>query len=279
MPLKEKDLLEECLESLAPNVTILSDEEQSKILKIFEKVTPFDWSRINWEKVTRKIALDSPDQITHALEKLLSAPIDEPIYIFWNDASLPMLRTNLTSALAVLDDITCLGFETWFFNITQWYAIELYYLGEIHVGILPDLQTAELHNKNETIIFKSNGQKNYSPATDQLAHTSSEMQTLKEFLSTINDISIIDVINKLKNDNSPHNIVINDIALIKYSEGKVELKNGTNSLIISFENLISIIKKWCSLLKHNVSYITLNLKGNIYSDDIYSLKGTDTLNE
>lgn len=276
--LKEKTLLEECLEALAPHVTIMSHDESSKIFKTFEKIAPFLWLRINWEKVDKKIEVISSDQIIPTLNQLLPAPIDRDIYIFWNDADLPMLKTDLNSALYALDHITRLGIETWLFNNSQWYVVELHF-GEIHVGILPDLQTAELYSKDETIIFKNNGQKHYCLVTDKFSHASSEMQTLKEFLSTITDINIIDEINKLKNDNSSHNTVVNDITLIKSSEGKIELKNGTSSLIISFENLISIVNKWCSLLKHNVPYIILNLKGSLYSEDVYSLKGTQSIED
>jgi len=276
--MNEKTLLEECLETLTSQVAIVPDDESSKTLEIFETVAPFCWSRINWEKVDRQQSLESTHAIPFALQELLGNNINQDIYIFWNDASLPVIKTKLSIALTHIEHIGKLGFETWFFNTTQWYVIELYYLGEIHVGKLPDLQTAELYNKDETIIFKNNGQKHYSLIPDKSSRAS-EVQTLTEFLLTIPDINIIDVINKLKNDNSSHSKVINDITLIKSSEGKVELRNGTNSLIISFENLKSIVNKWCSLLKHNVPYIILNLKGSLYSEDVYSLKGTQSIDD
>lgn len=131
-------LFQECLDALGNNVTILNKVESIKIGEFFN-----DWiddsigfSRIDWTKVDRKISISEPHHLLNDLEKLLDKPLDPTIYLISSN-SYPTIKTDLHSIIAHFDDIICLGFEVWMFNVSQRYIIEYYYLNEMHAGIFP----------------------------------------------------------------------------------------------------------------------------------------------
>lgn len=130
-------LFDQCIEGLAAHVVILNKQESDKIFDLFEnKVSIYQsGSRIDWEKIDKKITIDSPDQTISALEQLLQKP-DTTVYVFWNDGSLPVIKTDINLVLLHFEDVICVGFETWLYNPHQGYIIEYYYLGDMHVGLV-----------------------------------------------------------------------------------------------------------------------------------------------
>lgn len=138
--LQERTLFEECIDVLGKNnVTILSKNEFNDIWKLFKDIIPITkGSRIDWGKVPGEIEVHSPTEVLPTLKNLIKQPIDTSVYILWNDFHTPVIKTNLEIALEHFDYVTCIDFETWFFNPSQGYIIEFYYLGEMHVGLLPE---------------------------------------------------------------------------------------------------------------------------------------------
>jgi hypothetical protein len=136
--LKNSELFIECIKALEGNVTILSLEESNKILDEFENKAPFHkhGARIDWSKVINKERIEFPDRIITTLNRLLEKQINTSVYLFWNDAGLPVIKTDLKSIIESYDDIVSLGFETWMYNPQEGYVVENYYLGEIHIGII-----------------------------------------------------------------------------------------------------------------------------------------------
>ena len=136
--LKDSRLFVECIEALGPKVEILNQEESDKVINLFEKRAPFYemGSRMDWGKVEKKVSIDSPGQIISALKKLLPNEPDYSVYVFWNDASLPVIKTDLETIIKSYDDVVCNGFETFMYNPEKGYVVEHYYLGEIHVGLI-----------------------------------------------------------------------------------------------------------------------------------------------
>ncbi len=132
------DLFEECLEALGNNAVVLSPAKSDDIVDLLEKSVPIyeGGSRIDWNKVDEKIYLDSPRETVEALTKLLQGNIDTSIYLMWNDGELLVIKTDLHAVLDNFDDVTCVSFETWFFNPSQGYIIEYYYLGDMAVGLI-----------------------------------------------------------------------------------------------------------------------------------------------
>ena len=131
-------LFAECIDALGNKVIILSKNESDAIWAVFKSKIPIikGGSRIDWNKINKKVIISAPDQIVINLEQLLSHPIEQTIYVLWNDLSLPIIKTDLDSVLKYFDDVTCVGFETWFFNPSEGYIVEFYYLGELNAGLV-----------------------------------------------------------------------------------------------------------------------------------------------
>lgn len=119
-------LFKECIDALHDDVMILSDEESKKIFSIFENEIPIisGGSKIDWQKINNKIDIGSPQQIVILLEEIKRKKIDTNVYILWNNAALPVIKSNLDLIQEHFDDVVCVGFETWFFNINERYVIE-----------------------------------------------------------------------------------------------------------------------------------------------------------
>lgn len=86
----------ECMEALAIDVTILSFEESLKIFHMLENMEPFTrWGKIDWDRIDNKIDLGyEPENIMQGL-KALKHDFDPSVYVLWNDASRPVIKTNL----------------------------------------------------------------------------------------------------------------------------------------------------------------------------------------
>ena len=133
--LQNRPLFKECIESLEPNVTILSDQKSDQVWKIFREKLPFSQSgRIDWKKINIKKSIDEPAQAVIALESLLGKSINKSIYVLWNNNSVPVIKADFDSVIKHIDDVTCVGLDTWLFS-PNGYVIEFYHLGEIMVGL------------------------------------------------------------------------------------------------------------------------------------------------
>lgn len=132
-----KPLFKECIDAL-DNVTILSHTESDKISALLALIFPFGFSTINWEKIDKKITVDSryPLKIDSALEKLLQNPFfDRSIYLIWDSSSIPVIKTNVTSVLRNIDHVTALADKVWLFNLHSGYVVEWHQCGNKTVGI------------------------------------------------------------------------------------------------------------------------------------------------
>jgi len=131
-------LFKECVEALGTHAVQLSFPESDKIIELFEQQLPIvdGGSRIDWNKMSKKMQVDSPVQITITLQQLLKKPIDRDVYLFWNDGGLPVLKTDIDTIIHCFNDVISVGFETWLFNPHAGYIVECYYLGDITVGLI-----------------------------------------------------------------------------------------------------------------------------------------------
>ncbi|OQA35363.1 MAG: hypothetical protein BWY54_00614 [Candidatus Dependentiae bacterium ADurb.Bin331] len=128
-------IFEECIEALGPDVFVLSKKESSEMWKIFKNKVPFTkGSRIDFNKVNNSISIDYLDEVIPTLSKILNAQIDTSVFILWNDASVPVIKTTIELAFEHFNDVISVSFETWFFNPDQNYVIEYYYFGEMNLG-------------------------------------------------------------------------------------------------------------------------------------------------
>ena len=130
-------LLKECVEKLNP--TILSDQESEEMLKLFETLFPITkWGKIDWEKVDKKIEVGfDPLDITPALKKLLGDSFDRSVYVVWDDAGVPIIKTSLNAIIENFYDVTCVSFDTFIFSPEVAYIIEVLPSDKITVGVIP----------------------------------------------------------------------------------------------------------------------------------------------
>lgn len=123
-------LYEECLEALRNNYTILSNDDGNKILSELEDKFPFtNWNRIDWNKIIKKEQVKSALDIKEELTSYNST-----VYIIWDEATLPIIKSDLFSVIDAIDDVTAVSFDTWIFSYIKQFVVEFYHGGEIKIG-------------------------------------------------------------------------------------------------------------------------------------------------
>lgn len=132
-------LLDECIEALGENIVVFEGEEREEILDSFENSFPItSWARIDWAKFRDFQNIVYLDDIEAYLNKRYG--LDSYIvYIIWDEASLPIIKTNLHQILQVIDDVTPVSFDTWLYSPDLGYAIEFYHEGEVRIGDTKDV--------------------------------------------------------------------------------------------------------------------------------------------
>lgn len=129
-------LFEECVIALGHNLSILSYDESRKILKHISDVFPIaSWGQIDWSKAKNVKKISSISEIKNILQINNGTP--KEVYILWDNASLPVISTDINNILKVIDDVTAVSFDTWIYNPTDESIIEFYHEGEIHIGWAP----------------------------------------------------------------------------------------------------------------------------------------------
>ena len=113
-------LFDECIEVLGNNAIIFSIEETERLFNWLEHKFPILVSgHIEWDKVSKKIQIKNMVDILNILENK-----DNAIFVFWDNAKIPALKSTLECVLNVIDDVTAVGFYTWLFSPNAGYVIE-----------------------------------------------------------------------------------------------------------------------------------------------------------
>lgn len=130
-------LLDECILVLGESHMILDEVAGNNIFDLFQKDWPFtSWGRIDWEKVSQKISISSADDAENKLSTLLSsAGLNTPIYILWDESSLPVIKADLKLILSSIDDVTAVSFDTWLYSPSVGYVVEFYHESQVTLGI------------------------------------------------------------------------------------------------------------------------------------------------
>ena len=127
------DLFDECLEALGEQKEILSEELTVKYFNSLSKQFPItSWARIDWEKVKNKKRIEYSDELFKWLKD--NGIADTSVIILWNPSDDPAVKTTLENALAVIDDVTAVGSDTFMYSELG-YVIEFYHDGEVTVGM------------------------------------------------------------------------------------------------------------------------------------------------
>jgi len=123
-------LFDECIEALKKEggVLILSKEESDEIVPL-DSLMP----RVNFSKLSRKKEIVMDEEILEELHKN-NVNVEEPVYVFWFNAELPVIRTSIKNVIKVIDDVISVDFDTWIFCPKERYIVEYYHEGETFLG-------------------------------------------------------------------------------------------------------------------------------------------------
>lgn len=122
--LETNALLAEFLQSV--DASLLPHHESEKVTVLFEALYPLTrWGKIEWESIEIKKEIDNKEEIMFTLPKMLSASIDQSVYILCDDAMLPIIKTNLKDIIIHFCEMDCISMYKFIFNPMQGYIIEV----------------------------------------------------------------------------------------------------------------------------------------------------------
>jgi len=130
-------LFDECIEALKKvgEVIVLSEEETNEIINEFEESVPSDplVARVDFTQISRKKEIVDDEDILEELYKN-NVNVNEPVYVFWNDADLPAIQTSIKNVINVIEDVISVSFDTYIFCPKERYVVEYYHEGEAFLG-------------------------------------------------------------------------------------------------------------------------------------------------
>jgi len=128
---------EECIEALKKEgeVIILSVEESREIGKKFKETVPIHSSvaKVDFSKMSRKREIIMDEDILEELYKN-NVNVNEPVYVFWDDITLPVIKTSIKNVINAIEDVISVRFDTWIFCPKERYVVEYYHEGETFLG-------------------------------------------------------------------------------------------------------------------------------------------------
>ncbi|PFI39026.1 hypothetical protein COI73_30920 [Bacillus cereus] len=132
-------LLEECIDALGVNIEILEGTEGRKIIRSFENKFPITfWGRIDWDNIQNYGNLYNEDEIKVYLQNCFGTD-SHLVYLIWDEATLPVIKTELPQVLEVIYDVTAVSFDTWIYSPDMGYVIEYHHDGDIRIGNVKDI--------------------------------------------------------------------------------------------------------------------------------------------
>jgi len=130
-------LFEECIMALKREgeVMVLSEEESREVKREFKENVPLDRfvGRVDFSQVLRKKEIVMDEDILEELYKN-NVNVNEPVYVFWNDADLPAIQTSIKNVINVIEDVISVSFDTYIFCPKERYFVEYYHEGEAFLG-------------------------------------------------------------------------------------------------------------------------------------------------
>ncbi|PRX38884.1 hypothetical protein CLV97_13426 [Planifilum fimeticola] len=130
-------LFDECIEALKSEgeVIVLSEEETNEVINEFEKSVPSDplVAKVDFTQISRKKEIEDDEDILEELYKN-NVNVNEPVYVFWNDADLPAIQTFIKNVINVIEDVISVSFDTYIFCPKERYFVEYYHEGETFLG-------------------------------------------------------------------------------------------------------------------------------------------------
>ncbi len=119
-------LFNECIEALDETTVVLSLKSSKKIIERFKDNFPVtNWGRVDWQLMTKVSEFNDIEDFNYPLTKC---------YIIWSDADLPVVKSNIKSIIASIDDVTAVSFDTWIYFLDKKCVLEFFHDGKITFG-------------------------------------------------------------------------------------------------------------------------------------------------
>ena len=96
-------LVDECIEALSDDFSLLTEEEEKEVLNIFYKY-PFEYGNI--DKLKEGVVTLKFDKLIKLVEEKLKS---SEVYVLADLNGVPIFKTNLFLALEKIDDISALS--------------------------------------------------------------------------------------------------------------------------------------------------------------------------
>ncbi|GCE22693.1 CDI toxin immunity protein [Dictyobacter kobayashii] len=126
--------VEACLRSIGQDARPLSKEQTATMVNQFMLRFPFtNWGRIDWSQIASQLDIENIAEIIPGLQRA-QKNLQAPVYIIWDNATVPSVESRLPQILEHLDDVTAVSFDTWLFSPVVGYVIEFYHEGDIKIG-------------------------------------------------------------------------------------------------------------------------------------------------
>ncbi|WP_442601931.1 CDI toxin immunity protein [Paenibacillus sp. KN14-4R] len=122
-------LFEECIEALDGSSIILNEIEAQEEFNRFKKVFSFSYGRIDWSQVEEKESIKVVSDVLNRVNN-----IEGDFLIIWDNARLPIVKSNLDSIFNSLDDVLAVSFDTWLYRPEDGTIIEFFHEGDITIG-------------------------------------------------------------------------------------------------------------------------------------------------
>jgi hypothetical protein len=127
-------LVDDCMNALGEDVVILHKEETDEVFHMLtQRFTFTRWGRIDWSQVKHCTTVNSVSDILSVLMDK-GREIHNPVFILWDEAKLPAIKSNIQRVLSHIEEITIVSFDTWIFCPDDNYVIEFYHEGDITIG-------------------------------------------------------------------------------------------------------------------------------------------------
>ncbi|WP_044640359.1 CDI toxin immunity protein [Risungbinella massiliensis] len=134
-PRSYSPLFLECVESLQPDVSILSDSDSEEIYSRMQIDFPFTfWGQVDWNVMSNKHTFQSIDEARSYFEKNMDLSNDR-VYILWGYGDDPVLQAKLDSIFSSIELVECIGSDQFLYHPQKAIILELYHEGSITMGV------------------------------------------------------------------------------------------------------------------------------------------------
>lgn len=115
--------LNECIEALGKEKEIYDEERSTMAFNKFLETFSFSLTEINWEKYPAH-------KVISGSKELKDLDLGE-CFIFWNDRTLPVVRTTFNQTVKCQKEIAALSLFTWIVGVKYDWALEFHTDGTI----------------------------------------------------------------------------------------------------------------------------------------------------